>query len=67
MGHGRCRSRRDLLEIVTNPEFRGRHHFKVAALGNTIAYPIQMPFYPGDPRLLLVSMTGLSVSFLLRQ
>jgi hypothetical protein len=66
-GHGRCRSRRDLLEIVTNPKFRGPSSFKVAALGNTIAYPIQMPLYPGDPRLLLVSMTGLSVSFLLRQ
>ena len=55
----RYRSRRDLLEIVTNPEFRGRHHFKIAALEKTIAYPIETPFNPGDPRLLLGLMTAL--------
>lgn len=49
----RYRSRRTLLEIITNPDFRGRHHFKTAALDKTIAYPIETRFYPGDPRLLL--------------
>ena len=49
----RYRSRRDLLDIVTNPEFSGRHHFKAAALDKTIAYPVETAFYPGDPRLLL--------------
>ncbi len=49
----RYRSRRAFLEIVTNPAFRGKHHFKTAALEKTIAYPIEPNLYPGDPRLLL--------------
>ena len=49
----RYRSRRALLEILTNPAFSGEHHFKTAALDKTIAYPIETRFYPGDPRLLL--------------
>ncbi|MGB1140292.1 MAG: hypothetical protein ACPG1A_05290 [Halioglobus sp.] len=49
----RYRSRRDFLDIVTNPAFRGKHHFKTAALQKTIAYPIETDLYLGDPRLLL--------------
>lgn len=49
----RYRSRRDFLEIVTNPAFKGKHHFKTAALDKTIAYPIEPDLYLGDPRLLL--------------
>ena len=49
----RYRSRRAFLEIVTNPAFRGNHHFKTAALDKTIAYPIETSLYLGDPRLLL--------------
>lgn len=49
----RYRSRRAFLEIVTNPAFRGKHHFKTAALEKTIAYPIEPQLYLGDPRLLL--------------
>ena len=49
----RYRSRRAFLEIVTNPAFRGKHHFKTAALEKTIAYPIEPDLYLGDPRLLL--------------
>ena len=49
----RYRSRRDFLEIVTNPAFSGKHHFKTAALDKTIAYPIETALYLGDPRLLL--------------
>ncbi len=49
----RYRSRRDFLEIVTNPAFRGKHHFKAAALEKTIAYPIEPDLQLGDPRLLL--------------
>ncbi len=49
----RYRSRRALLEIVTNPAFNGKHHFKTAALDKTIAYPIETSLYLGDPRLLL--------------
>jgi len=63
----RYRSRRDLLDIVTNPDFRGRHHFKVAALEKTIAYPIETPFFPGDLRLLLGLVAALLISLSLRQ
>ncbi len=49
----RYRSRRAFLEIVTNPAFKGKHHFKTAALEKTIAYPIEPELYLGDPRVLL--------------
>ena len=50
----RYRSRRDLIEIATNPEFLDRHDFKVAALTKTIAYPTETKIYMSDLRLLLV-------------
>ena len=49
----RYRSRRDLLEIATNPEFMNRHDFKIAALTKTIAYPTESKIYMSDPRFLL--------------
>jgi hypothetical protein len=49
----RYRSRRDLLEIATNPAFGGAHEFKVAAMAKTIAFPIDPWFQLGDPRLVL--------------
>ncbi|MFT4825783.1 MAG: hypothetical protein ACJAUG_003182 [Halioglobus sp.] len=49
----RYRSRRSLMEIISNPDILGPHHFKLAALNKTIAYPIETSFYLGDPRLLL--------------
>ena len=49
----RYRSRRDMLEITTNPAFSGSHEFKVAAMRKTIAFPIDPWFQLGDPRLVL--------------
>ena len=49
----RYRSRRDMLEISTNPAFRGSHEFKIAALNKTFAFPIDPWFQLGDPRLLV--------------
>lgn len=49
----RYRSRRTLLEIVTNPAFGGKHAFKTAALDKTIAYPIETDLNLGDPRVSL--------------
>ena len=57
-GMMRYRSRRDMLEIVTNPQFAGRHDFKFAAIEKTIAYPIDPWFHLGDPRLLLAFVFG---------
>ena len=55
----RYRSRRDMLEISTNPAFSGSHEFKVAAMRKTIAYPIDPWFQLGDPRLVLALLLGL--------
>lgn len=55
----RYRSRRDLLDIVTNPQFAGRHEFKVAGIRKTIAFPIDPWFQLGDPRLVLALVLGL--------
>ena len=49
----RYRSRRDLWEISSNPAFRDRHDYKVAALEKTIAFPVSPQLLLGDPRLLL--------------
>ena len=49
----RYKSRRAFLDIVTNPAFKGEHHFKTAALEKTIAFPIETNWYLSDPRLLL--------------
>jgi len=55
----RYRSRRDLFEISTNPEFSGSHEFKVAAMAKTIAFPIDPWWQLGDPRLLLALLLAL--------
>ena len=49
----RYRSRRDLMEIATNPAFSGRHEFKIAAIRKTLAFPIDPWGQLGDPRLVL--------------
>jgi hypothetical protein len=49
----RYRSRRDMMEIATNPDFAGPHEFKLAAMTKTIAFPVDPWFSPGDPRALL--------------
>jgi len=65
MGAGiRYRSRRDFMDIVSNPDFVGSHDFKVAALAKTIAYPMD-PFYQlGDPRVVLALLLGLIAALL---
>jgi len=49
----RYRSRRDFMEIVSNPALPGKHEFKIAALDKTIAYPLENTIYLSDPRMLL--------------
>lgn len=60
----RYRSRRSFMEIVTNPAFKGKHHFKTAALEKTIAYPMEATLNLGDPRL-LIGLLMLAVASLL--
>ena len=54
----RYRSRRDMLEITTNPQFAGRHEFKVAAMEKTIAFPVDPWGSLGDPRFVLALSFG---------
>lgn len=49
----RHRSRRDMMEISTNPAFSGRHDFKIASIEKTIAYPIEDGLLLTDLRVLL--------------
>ncbi len=62
----RYRSRRDMLEIASNPAFAGAHEFKVAAMRKTIAFPIDPWFHLGDPRIvlgLLLALIGCALSW----
>ena len=65
----RYRSRRTFMDLIANPNLKGRHAFKLAALDKTIAYPIESSIYLGDMRLILglilLSVTALLDSLLL--
>ena len=52
MGYMRYRSRRDLMELVTEPDFFASHPFKLAAMPKTFSFPTQpmMSTYAG-PRV----------------
>jgi hypothetical protein len=49
----RYKSRRAFMEIVTHPDMRSRHVYKVAALQKTIAYPVEPVGYYSDLRIIL--------------
>jgi hypothetical protein len=52
----RYRSRRDMLEIASNPDFDERHAYKLTALTKTIAFPVDVRLSLADPRLLLAML-----------
>lgn len=56
VGLVRYRSRRDMIEIATDPAFGGRHDYKIGALDKTIAVPVAPDLYLSDPRFLLALM-----------
>ena len=39
------------MEVVTHPDMRDRHAFKIAALQKTIAFPAE-PLVYSDPRVI---------------
>ncbi|MFL2706738.1 MAG: hypothetical protein ACJ0HC_02440, partial [Gammaproteobacteria bacterium] len=49
----RYKSRRAFMEIVTHPDMKGRHAFKIAALQKTIAFPVESIGYYSDLRVIL--------------
>ena len=52
VGLVRYRSRRDVMEISTNPAFADAHPFKTAAMAKTIAIPVEPFLQLGSPRWL---------------
>ena len=60
----RYRTRRDMLEIASNPAFDERHDYKFAALDKTIAYPTEATLYYADPRVMLFLILGLITALL---
>lgn len=61
----RYKSRRAFMEIVTHPNMRTKHAFKVAALQKTIAYPVEPIGYYSDLRVIL-GMLILIVGLMIR-
>jgi hypothetical protein len=64
----RYRSRRDMIELATDPRFAPAHAFKIAAIANTLAFPAAPAMVPLGPRLLvgltlalLAALTHLSI------
>jgi len=49
----RYRSRQDVMEIISDPRFRERHEYKLAAMLQTIAVPVTPRLQLSDPRFLL--------------
>jgi hypothetical protein len=47
----RYRSRRDMMELATDPAFEPAHAYKIAALANTLAFPLSPAFVVAGPRI----------------
>jgi hypothetical protein len=61
----RYRSRRDLMDIATDPDFRDAHQYKIAAMSKTVAFVIDPRLNLGDPRV-PVGLALLSLGLLLQ-
>jgi hypothetical protein len=46
----RYRSRRDMIELATDPKFEPAHAYKLAAMANTLAFPVTARLFVG-PRV----------------
>jgi hypothetical protein len=53
VGLVRYRSRRDVVEISSNPAFADAHQFKALAMAQTIAIPVEPTLMLGSPRWLV--------------
>lgn len=49
----RYRSRRDVIELATNPDFQHIHAYKLAAIANTLAFPVAPSRIHLGPKLLV--------------
>ena len=70
VGLVRYRSRRDMIEIATDPAFRDAHRHKTAAMERTIAIPTEPSLELGSPRwlaALVLATAGALLQLLLRR
>ncbi|MBY0278576.1 hypothetical protein K2Z84_24860, partial [Candidatus Binatia bacterium] len=58
IGYMRYRSRRDMMELVTDPRFANTHLFKIAATPVTMSFPTQ-------PRILIYASPRITVALVL--
>lgn len=56
VGLVRYRSRRDIMEIATDPAFADAYQFKTAAMAQTIAIPVEPFLQLGSPRWLVAGV-----------
>lgn len=63
-GINRFRSRRDMMEILTNPKFHEKHELKFAALDKSIAYPVDPWFQLGGFPLTVALILALIAAIL---
>ncbi|RIL05250.1 MAG: hypothetical protein DCC71_11000 [Proteobacteria bacterium] len=55
----RYRSRRDMMELATDPAFGPAHAFKIAALERTLAFPLSPAFVVVGPRVWIALLLAL--------
>ena len=55
----RYRSRRDMMELATDPAFEPAHVFKVAAMASTLAFPLRPGVVVAGPRVGLALLLAL--------
>ena len=55
----RYRSRRDMMELATDPAFEPAHVFKVASMANTLAFPLRPAFVVLGPRVWVALLLAL--------
>jgi hypothetical protein len=58
----RYRSRRDMMELATDPAFEPAHAFKIAALQKTLAFPLSPAWVVAGPRFAVASLLALAAA-----
>jgi hypothetical protein len=58
----RYRSRRDVAELATDPRFARIHAYKLAALANTLAFPLAPGFVVVGPRVVVALALALAAA-----
>ena len=56
----RYRSRRDMIELATDPRFAPAHAYKVAAMSNTLAFPVSPGYVLFGARVCVALVVSLS-------